>query len=115
MKTLKNCIELSCSVKIYVPSTKNVKEAFNAIEWIDRSLALFSKEFGGATATNALGAWVSHAGELIKENITMVFSYALQEQLNKSIQTIYDFALEMKKQLGQESIALEVNGKMYLI
>ena len=115
MKTLKNCIKLSSQVKIYVPSTMNVNENFDSIAWVDKTLELLSKEFGGATSTAALGAWVSNQGDLIKEKITMVFSYAKQEQLERSIDKIYDFCLTMKIELKQEAIAIEVNGELYLI
>ena len=115
MKQLKNCIKLSSQVKVYVPSTIGVREAFETIEWVDKTLNLLSKEFGGATATSALGAWVSNQGDLIKENVTLVFAYARQENLENSIARIYEFCLEMKIALGQEAIALEVNGELYLI
>ncbi len=115
MKTLKNCIKLSCSVKIYVPSTMDVKERFDTQIWVDKSLNLLSCIFGGATASKALGAWISNNGELIKENVTMVFSYATQTQLEKGIEEIHDFCLEMKRELSQEAIALEVNNELYLL
>jgi hypothetical protein len=115
VKTLKNCIKLSSQIKVYVPSTMGIREAFNTIEWVDKSLALLSQEFGGATATSALGAWISNKGELVKEGVTVVFAYARQEQLEHSINKIYDFCLSMKTELAQEAIALEINGEMYLI
>ena len=115
MKTLKNCIKLSCSIKIYVPSTIDIKLEFDSQEWIDKTLELLSKEFGGSTSTKAIGAWVSNNGELIKENVTLVFSYATQEQLENSIDEIYEFCLAMKTKLSQEAIALEVNNELYLI
>lgn len=115
MKTLKNCVKLSCSVKIYVPSTVNVDQSFDSQEWTDKALQLLSNEFGGSTASKALGAWVSSKGELVKENVTMVFSYANQSQLEASIEKVYDFCLDMKTKLSQEAIALEINNELYLI
>jgi hypothetical protein len=115
MKTLKNCIRLSCSVKIYVPSTINVNESFNNLIWVDNTLKFLAGEFGGSTASKALGAWVAMDGQLIKENVTTVLSYASQDQLEQGIQKVYDFCLDMKAKLGQESIALEVNNELYLI
>src|SRR5579864_5859543 len=106
MKTLKNCIKLSCQVKIYIPSTINATESIDSSEWSDKALELLSKEFGGATSSPALGAWVSTQGELIKENVCLVFSYARQDQLEWSINKVYDFCLEMKQALNQEAIAL---------
>lgn len=115
MKALKNCIKLSCQVKVYVPSTIRIRQQFNCLDWIEKTMSLLSNEFGGATATTALGAWVSNQGDLVKENVTVVFSYATQDKLEKSINNVYDFCLSMKHGLEQESIALEINGEMYLI
>lgn len=115
MKTLKNCIKLSSSVKIYVPSTVNVDQHCDTSDWVNRCLKLLSQEFGGSTASTALGAWVNNSGDLIKENVVLVFAFAKQAQLESSMETIYNFCLDMKKNLGQEAIALEVNGELYLI
>lgn len=112
---LKNCVKLSCQVKIYVPSTINVNENIDNSEWVDKALSLLSTEFGGATSTKALGAWVAQNGQLIKENVTLVFAYANQDKLEQKIESIYDFCLLMKVALSQEAIALEVNGDMYLV
>lgn len=115
MKTLKNCIKLSCSVKIYVPSTISISQFFDSSEWVDKALNLLSVEFGGATSSKALGAWTSQNGELIKENVTIAFAYTSQDKLESKIESIYDFCLDMKKELGQEAIALEINNELYLI
>lgn len=115
MKTLKNCIKLSSSVRVYVPSTVNVNQCIDSQEWTDKALKFLSECFGGSTASNALGAWVSNNGELVKENVTMVFSYANQADLESSIEKVYNFCLEMKMALTQEAIALEVNGELYLV
>lgn len=115
MKSLKNCVKLSCSVKIYVPSTVNVNQSFDSQEWVDKTLKFLSDEFGGSTASKALGAWVSNRGELVKENVTMAFSYTSQTQLEQSIEKVYDFCLDMKAKLSQEAIALEVNNELYLV
>lgn len=115
MKTLKNCITLSGQVKIYVPSTNNVSELANTAEWVDRALGLLSKSFGGATATKALGAWVTNGGSLVKEDVTLVMAFCEQSSLEVEIDAIYQFCVEMKVMLSQEAIALEVNGNLYLV
>lgn len=115
MKTLKHCIKLSSSIKVYVPSTVNVNERIYSQEWIDKTLKFLSQCFGGSTASNALGAWVSSNGELVKEDVTMVFAYTNQSDLESNIDKVYGFCLDMKKDLTQEAIALEVNGELYLI
>lgn len=115
MKALKNCIKLSCSVKIYVPSTINVEENFDSQEWVEKALQFLSERFGGSTASKALGAWVSTEGKLIKESVTMVFAYATQDALEKYIEETYEFCIDMKSLLKQEAIALEINNELYLL
>ena len=116
MKTLKNCIKLGSQVKIFVPSTIKVFRYLESkTHWVDEALSLLSDCFGGATSTKALGAWVSSKGDLIKEDVNLVFAYAQEKQLEENIERIYDFCLDMKKQLEQEAIALEVNGNLYLL
>ncbi len=115
MKQLKNCIKLSCQVKIYVPSTVDVDKAFDSSEWTEKAMSALSSYFGGATSTKALGAWISGKGDLVKEDVTLVFSYATQAQLEENIENVYGFCLTMKQALSQESIALEVNGELYLV
>lgn len=115
MKVLKNAIELNSQVKIYVPSTVDVDIVADTKKWIDDSLTLLSKCFGGSTATNALGAWITATGKLVKEDVVICFSYAKEADLEASINEIYGFCLRMKLELKQEMIALEVNGRLYLI
>jgi len=115
MKSLKHCIKLGCSVKVYVPSTVNITEKAETQEWVDKSLSFLSELFGGATATIAMGAWLAKDGALVKEKVTLVLAYATQAQLEAGIEAVYGFCVLMKEKLGQEAIALEVNGSMYFI
>lgn len=115
MKTLKNCVKLSSSVRIYVPSTIDVDKDFDNAAYVDSAMRLLSMKFGGATSSQALGSWVSSSGQLVKEHVTIVFAYAEQVQLNKHIEAIHDFCVQMKLKLGQEAIALEVNNELYLV
>lgn len=115
MKHLKNCVKLNSIVKIYVPSTYDVDKKIDNEEWIDKTLTFLSEKFRGATASPALGAWVSQGGELIKEDVAVVFSYCLQSDLKQEIDNVYDFCVEMRNVLKQESISLEVNGELYFV
>lgn len=115
MKALKNCIKLGCSVKIYVPSTSNVNETADTSRWVDASMKLLAQEFGGATATQALGAWLSMEKGLVKERVTLVIAYTTSEGISQKIDLIYEFCEKMKKDLSQETIALEINNELYFI
>lgn len=115
MKQLKNCVKLTSQVKIYVPSTVDVDKNFDNSEYVQQTLKFLSECFGGATATKALGAWISTKGQLVTEHVDLVFSFAKEKDLEESIDKIYNYCLKMKLDLRQESISLEVNNELYFV
>jgi hypothetical protein len=115
MNPLKNCIMLSCSIKIYVPSTIDVSIASDNSEYVDKTLEFLSELFGGATTSKAFGAWLSNDLKLVKEKIDLVFSYCDQTALDFHIDKIYNYCMGLKYMLKQEAIALEVNNILYFV
>ncbi|MGG1573922.1 DUF3574 domain-containing protein [Fictibacillus sp. NRS-1165] len=78
---LKGQFHLDDVVKIYVPSTYDVDQPIDNTPYVNRSLETFSKMFGGATAIEGTGAWIGDNDQLIKEKVTIVYSFA--KKLNK--------------------------------
>lgn len=112
---LKNMFKLSSKITIYVPSTKNINEKIDNRKYVDDCATLLADCFGGATSTEALGYWMSPKVGLVKEKSTMIFAYCTTEQASEHIEKVIDFCRNMKKELAQDSIALEYNGEMYFI
>ena len=77
--------------------------------------ALLSELFGGATSTPALGYWMSPAAGLVAEATTVVFAYAADAALQEHVGRVVELCEELKREMGQEAIALEINGEMYFI
>ncbi|WP_256358463.1 DUF3574 domain-containing protein [Bacillus sp. sid0103] len=103
-------------VKIYIPST-NGSEPISKDEhdkWVDNAMTTFSKMFGGATAEDGKGAWVDEEDNLIKEDVTIVYSFA-QKLNNSTIDDVVNYAKKIKETLHQSSVSIEVNGKMYFV
>ena len=117
MKQLKNLFNLSCSVAVYVPSTINVNEKMSKAEvkeYTDFVLGGLSALFGGATAYDAKGAWNSEKG-LVLEDVKVCKSYCTSEQLKAGIDRVLSLCQELKSELKQEAISLEINNKLYFI
>ena len=112
---LKNLFKLSSKLTIYVPSTVDITKEIDNTAYVNRTAELLSSCFGGATSTTALGYWTSPSSGLVKEKSTIVFSYCSDEQLEKNIEKVVDFCDNLKKELSQDAIALEINGDMYFI
>lgn len=114
-KKLKSLIELSSSVKIYVPSTINVNKQVDNQEQVDNTLSFLSTLFGGATGFNALGCWVSQTEGLVKEQVVVCQAYCNEKQLQGNIELVIDHCEELKGSMDQEAIALEINNKLYFV
>lgn len=110
-KTLKNLIALSNNVKIYVPSTIEANQEHDSSLEINKTLSFLSSIFGGAT----LGCWFSTNHGLIKEKIFICESFCNSNQLDQHIESIIEYCEQLKTELKQESIALEVNNILHLI
>lgn len=105
---------LDRQIAIYIPST-NGKRSINPARHVDRALALFARLFGGSTAYPARGAWLSESNELVTESISIVESFTTASTLAQYIDQVREYALELKHELNQESIAFKVNGKLELL
>ncbi|MEW5552153.1 DUF3574 domain-containing protein [Peribacillus frigoritolerans] len=111
---LKGQFYLEDIVKIYVPSTYNVDQPIDNTPYVNKSLEEFSKMFGGATAIDGTGSWLSNDNQLVKEKVTIVYSYA-EDLDKKKINQVVAYTKSLKEEMKQSSVSLEVNGKMYFI
>ena len=115
---LNNLFCLSSSVKLYVPSTKNVDsildESEHAVE-VDKALSALGTWFGGATAFKALGSWVSADKGLVKESVTIVVSYCSENDLLQRAAEFIAYAEQLKARLGQEAVSVEINNQLYFV
>ena len=112
---LENLFKLSSKVTVIVPATKNINEEIDNTPYVDKVASLLSDLFGGATATTTLGYWKSPTMGLVKEKSTTVFAYCNQSDLENNIDKVIDLCQQLKKELTQDAIALEINGEMYFV
>lgn len=115
MKCLENLIALNSKVTVYVPSTTDVDKVIDNRPQVEAVARLLSDCFGGATASPVKGYWVANNGDLVVENTTMVFAYCTTEQATIHMPEIIQKCRELKRDMGQEAIAMEYNGQMYFI
>lgn len=108
-------VKFSHRVTVYVPGTDGVNTAADTTAWVEKTARALSTMFGGATSTAARGYWIANSGETVREDTTMVFAYAKEADLQEHADSLMDFITEMKQELRQEAVALEINGEMYFI
>lgn len=106
---------LKNKIAIYVPSTINVNQKTDSAAQVNNTCVFLSGLFGGCTSFNAAGCWTGKTGELVKENITIIYAYCTSLQLLKSKKTIINYCRELCMEMSQEAISLEINNKLYFI
>lgn len=114
-KELKFKFDLDCKVAIYVPSTIDVDKEVNNEQQVLQIIKKLSLLFGGATASDAVGGWVANDGQTVIEKIKIVYSYCTSEQLKDNIDSILEICENLKKEMLQEAITLEINGQVKFI
>ena len=117
-KTLKNLIELWCSVKVFVPSTINVSQEANestVSDMVNNCLVFLSDKFWGSTSYEALGCWISQQQWLVKEKVVICESFTTTDWLHNNIESVIEYCEFIKKEMKQEAISLEVNNKLYFV
>jgi hypothetical protein len=117
MKALQNLIKLAQNVKVFVPSTTAVNKAGDELQavYIRKFMELMSEEFGGSTSYKAIGAWLSVSEGLVTENVTIVEAFAPDSTFEAGLNKVLKLATKMKKGMGQEAIAIQVNGDLFLL
>lgn len=115
MNKLSALVPLKSKITVYVPATVSVNQEIDNAAYVERVARTLSACFGGATASPVRGYWVSDSGELVKESTTMIFAYCSTADAEKYIDDVVSLCYELKREMGQEAIALEYNGEMYFI
>lgn len=114
-KRLEKLQALRHKVAIYVPGTNGVNTAADNARYVQMAAATLSNLFGGATATPAIGYWMSDAAGLVEEKTTIVYAYAGNEALEDKLGAVIEFCEGMKEELTQEAISLAIDDSMYFI
>ena len=73
---LEELFHLDEVVKIYVPSIMNIDEPIDNTPYVNKTLEELSALFGGATAIEGSGAWLSDEKQFILEYFTIVYAFA---------------------------------------
>ena len=106
---------LKNKVAIYIPATTNVNISIDNKSQVEKACVFLSSIFGGCTALNTSGFWIDNNSNLIKENTTFVYAFCNKKQLRKAKKSIINYAKNLCMEMQQETIAIEINNRLYFI
>lgn len=102
-------------VAVFIPTTIDVDKPIDTTKYIDKTLAFLGQRFGGATSEEVKGIWNSQEIGLVGERLFKIHTYATSPDLQRYMNEVIDYMMQMKKNLRQEAMALEINQRLTLI
>ena len=71
--------------------------------------------FGGATSFECVGGWIANNGDIITEKVNIVYSFCDKKSLQNNLSKVINICQQIKKDMQQEAVTLEINGKATFI
>lgn len=110
---------LTEKVEIVIPSTIGSIHIEDNTLYVEQVMRTLAENFGGASAYEQQGAWVSEGtngkqGELIVEKSTVVYAFT-DELTVERMNLVYDLAQETATVMSQECVAVTINGVMHFV
>ena len=101
---------LKARVTVYVPATVGTSDAADNAREVDSVAAALSAWFGGATIQPGAGCWMSETCGLVKEDTTTIYAACTAEHLAEKIGDVLELCRNLKVEMKQEAIALQLDG-----
>lgn len=108
-------VTLPQRVALYVPGTQGPATATDNAAQVERVARKFCGWFGGATAQQSTGYWVSEGAGLVREATTIVYAACTAAQLREHLPDVLTLAHQIKAEMQQEAISAEINSTLYII
>ena len=108
-------VALPQRVALYVPGTQGPATATDNAAQVERVASRFCEMFGGATAQQSAGYWLSDTAGLVREAVTIVYAACTAEQLREHLPDVLQLAQQIKAEMQQEAVSAEINGTLYII
>lgn len=108
-------VELPQRVALYVPGTQGPATATDNAAQVERVAREFCEMFGGATAQQSAGYWISDAAGLVREAVTIVYAACTAAQIREHLPDVLQLAQQIKAEMQQEAVSVELNGALYII
>ncbi len=106
---------LEHSLVIYVPTTIDVNTPLDTSMYVEQAKNLMAELFEGISWVEQGGMYKSALAGMVSENNFLVKSFMTRQALEKHLPAVLNFVGYLQKQLRQETMALEIDGKMVLL
>ena len=112
---MQQAVTLPQRVALYVPSTTDTDKPTDNAAQVERVARDVCGWFGGATAQQSTGYWLSESAGLVREAVTIVYAACTAAQLREHLPDVLTLAQQIKAEMQQEAVSVEINGALYII
>lgn len=106
---------LTTKIAIYVPSTIDIDSPVDNSAQVAKTAVFLSDLFGGCTACDVSGYWITQEKKLVQEKPVVVYAYTTEEKAREAEEKIIDFVQQLKQEMSQECISVEYNNRLYFV
>ena len=106
---------LTTKIAIYVPSTIDIDSPVDNSAQVEKTAVFLSDLFGGCTACNVSGYWITQEKQLVREKPVVVYAFTTEAKAQEAEEKIIDFVQQMKKEMLQECISVEFCNRLYFV
>ena len=115
VETFVDRLQRNHNLGIFIPTTFDVNVYVDTSPYIDKTLSFLGERFGGATSEEAKGIWNSEDIGLVGEKLFKVHTYATSNDIKKYLDEVVEYVRQIKSELRQEAMAIEINQKLTLV
>ncbi|HSD82449.1 MAG TPA: hypothetical protein VLG46_01245, partial [Anaerolineae bacterium] len=108
-------LSLTHVIGIFIPSTIDVNRAVDNTPQVQATLSFLGDLFGGAISNQGHGVWRSEESGLVAEQVTVVRAFVSKKSLEKHLDEVVEFATNLKKEMKQEAVAIDVDNQLVLV
>ena len=102
-------------LSLYIPSKDKDGHSVDHAHWKRNTMAFLMRLFGRCTAMpNLEGIWAED-GKTIEETTIIVFSYVLEDDLNRHAEEIRNYLIEMGTSTHQAEVGFGYDGAFYTL
>jgi hypothetical protein len=112
---LQVCQEYDHYIRIWIPTTTEVRSPVDTSQWVKRANRLFVKFCGGSTCKHHVGFYESERFGLVTERVFEVEAWTNDMGLKQVEPELDNFLIEMLLGLGQETAFMAVDGQGKLL
>lgn len=108
-------MKLAHLFRVYIPGTMAVDHPVDNSGAVSDCLSFLAGRFGGATALDASGAWLSSSAGLVRENVTICYAFCGLWAFLRGRRAVLDYAKKVRDDMKQDAVSVEIDGVLYLV